>query len=74
MLKFQKIQEINVHNYKELKKDHDMWNKVNIYKFSKKKKKKKMKKKEKEEETIRVKRSGFVKCKYGRQICIKRNI
>ena len=32
------------------------------------------KEKEKEEKTIRVKRSGFVKCKYGRQICIKRNI
>ena len=73
MLKFQKIQEINVHNYKELKKDHDMWNKVNIYKFSKKKEGED-EEKEKEEKTIRVKRSGFVKCKYGRQICIKRNI
>ena len=37
MLKFREIQKIKVHNYKELKKDHNMWNKVNIYKFSKKK-------------------------------------
>ena len=41
MLKFQKIQKIKVHSYKELQKDHNMWNKVNIYKFSKKKKKRK---------------------------------